>query len=193
MAYPFDPSDDSALLAGLVAHDARAWRRLVDKYSPLLLAVSRRTFASYGFRSTSEDVEDAVADVWSNLLAGNLRLVHQCLARGNLLQTLQVLARNRSVDLMRKRRLNTVRLDEGFAVAEGDEEETDFDVDPHELTAAMDELTPRQRALVQLFFLQGRKYREIADLTGIPQNSVGPTLTRAVARLRQVLHVKQPV
>ena len=187
------PPDDSAvLLAGLLARDGGAWRRLVDAYSPLLLAVARRTFAAYGHRPSPQDVEDAVAEVWANLLANDLRLVHQCAARGNLLQMLHVLTRNRSVDLMRKRRLRTVELVDGSAAAQGDsEEDSGIDIAPAELAAALGELSSRQRVVVDLFFLQGKKYREIAELTGIPQNSVGPTLSRAVAGLRQRLLAKQ--
>src|SRR5688500_12183162 len=100
------PPDLDALLRRVLLDDAAAWRGLIDGYSGFLLAVARRTFGAYGVRTTSQDHEDAVADVWKNLLENDRRLVRQCLERGNFLQTLQVLTRNRSIDLMRKRQSN---------------------------------------------------------------------------------------
>ncbi len=34
------------------------------------------------------------------------------------------------------------------------------------------------------FHLEGRSYREISAILGIPENTIGPTLTRASERLR---------
>jgi RNA polymerase sigma-70 factor (ECF subfamily) len=160
---------------------------LVEGYSGFLLAVSRKTFASYGVWTGNHDFEDAVADVWKNLLENDRRIVRQCVERGNFVQTLQVLVRNRSIDLMRKRQSGTVALIEGQAIADAAPPPEDGTPEPGALAAAMKCLTPRERTLVNLFFLQGKKYREIAALTGIPQNSIGPTLARAVARLRKEL------
>jgi len=52
---------------------------------------------------------------------------------------------------------------------------------------ALEELNDRERTLVRLYFLQGKKYRQIADLTGIPRNSIGATLCRALAKMRKHL------
>lgn len=181
------PTNTDELLRRLLDHDAAAWRELVEGYTGFLLAMSRRTFASYGVRTDGQDFEDAVADVWKNLLENDLRLVRQCIERGNFVQTLQVLVRNRSIDLMRKRQNATIALNEGHAVTQPAAASTEADLEPGELARAMGELTARERTLVNLFFLQRKKYREISALTGIPQNSIGPTLARAVARLRQSL------
>jgi RNA polymerase sigma-70 factor, ECF subfamily len=153
-----------------------------------LLAIARRTFANYGVRDAGQDAEDAVADVWKNLLEKDRRIVRDCSERGNFLQTLQVLTRNRSVDILRRRHEQVVSLDQGQAAAQA-AAPTDNGpaIPPEQMRAAMQVLTQRERTLVNLFFLQGKKYREIADLTGIPQNSIGPTLARALARLRKQL------
>lgn len=176
-----------ALLKRLLRDDAAAWQELVRLYSGFLLAIARRSFAAYGVRPSGQDLEDAVADVWKNLLENDRRIVRNCLERGNLVQTLQVLARNRSVDIMRRRTQRTVSLtdhEEQHADRTAPSMLDSFSSDA--LREAMNALTPRERTLINLFFLQGKKYREIANLTGIPQNSIGPTLARALARLRKV-------
>jgi RNA polymerase sigma-70 factor (ECF subfamily) len=172
------------LLVRLLEGDGAAWERVVEEYSGFLLAVCRKTFAGYGVRPTGQDIEDAVADVWKNLFENDKRVLRQCIERRNFVQTLQVLARHRSIDIMRKRQAGTVALNDGHAPAtEPPPEPADFT--PKQIRAAVGQLPHREKILVNLFFLQGKKYREIAALTGIPQNSIGPTLARALARLRK--------
>jgi RNA polymerase sigma factor (sigma-70 family) len=53
--------------------------------------------------------------------------------------------------------------------------------------AALSALSPRQRAVVVLKFYEGRTEREIAELVGCRPGSVGPTIQRALATLREQL------
>ena len=51
----------------------------------------------------------------------------------------------------------------------------------------LDRLPKKQRELVRMFHLQGRSYADISDQLQIPIGSVGPTLRRAEAKLREWL------
>ena len=173
------------LLRRLLGKDHDAWQEMLKEYSGLLLGISRRTFASYGFHASFQDQEDAVADVWRNLLEHERRLIRQCLDRGNFPQMLVVLTRNRTIDIMRRHKM-TVALpaDEELDVP-ADPAGNDWDGLPKEVGAeALNTLSARERTCIQLFFLHRKKYREIETLAGIPQNSVGPTLARALTKLR---------
>ena len=46
----------------------------------------------------------------------------------------------------------------------------------NEISLALDTLPLKEQSCVKLFFLQDRSYREITELTGIPANSIGPTI-----------------
>ncbi|MCX5662381.1 MAG: sigma-70 family RNA polymerase sigma factor [Planctomycetota bacterium] len=168
--------------------EAGGWREMIERYSPFLLAVARRTFQGYGVRPERSDCEDAIAEVWKNLVENDHKVVRDCLERNSLLPTLQVLAHHRSIDIMRRRR-HTLSLSDAPPGVEPAAAPVPADLPIEDLAAALDQLTPRERTVVNLFFLQGRKYREIATLTGIPQNSIGPTLSRALTRLRQVIKI----
>ena len=48
-------------------------------------------------------------------------------------------------------------------------------------------LPERDAAIVRQFHLEGRTYREISSTLGVPENSIGPTLSRARDRLRNDL------
>ena len=180
--------DERLLLQRLLEDDPAAWRDVVGKYSGLLLSLARRTFAAYGFEASDHDCEDAVADVWGNLLRTERQLIRRCLERGQLLPTLHVLTRNRTVDIMRRRKFVTEPLREELVEAPADDPEPESRPElAGRLRAALAQLSSKERTLVELFYLLGKKYREIELLTGVSQNSVGPTLTRALAKLRDAM------
>ena len=174
---------ENELIDRLLAGDQNAWRGLVEEYSAMLLGACRNTFGSYGFESNSQDREDVVAEVWKCVLANDFALLRKCRVNGNLPQTLFLVTRRRTVDWIRAHRKGALPLAENDPAPEppaGHFREDQISA----LKAALKCLTPREEAVVKLFFIQKKKYRDIAALTGIPLNSIGPTLGRALARLR---------
>jgi len=180
-------SREDDLLRSLLAGDASAWAELVGSHSGLLVAVARRTFATYGFSPVAQDADDVVAEVWANVLAADRRVLRRCLEHGHLLATLHTLVRNRAVDVMRGHRFKSLDLD-ASRLPEPVPDEDDDPIPPERLREALGALNDRERSIVELFHLQGRKYAEIARLTGIPMNSIGPTMGRALAKLRAALN-----
>jgi RNA polymerase sigma factor (sigma-70 family) len=183
-------SDVEDILRRLLQDDHAAWTTLVKDYSGVLIGVAKRTFAAYGYKPVAQDAEDVVSVVWSNVLAHDRRIVRRCLEQGRWLATLYTLVRNRAVDIMRAHRLQTVPYDEVHVPEPEPESDADpgaAEIPPEKLQAAMDTLNARERTLVNLFFLQDKKYSEIAALTGIAQNSIGPTIGRALSKLRAVI------
>jgi RNA polymerase sigma-70 factor (ECF subfamily) len=49
----------------------------------------------------------------------------------------------------------------------------------------LEELDGGEAEVVRLFHLDGKSYDEISRETGIPENSIGPTLSRARARMQR--------
>jgi RNA polymerase sigma-70 factor (ECF subfamily) len=56
-----------------------------------------------------------------------------------------------------------------------------------DLRAALSRLPPRQRAAVVLRYYHDSDYNEIAEVTGLAADSIGPLLSRARTALREVL------
>ena len=46
-------------------------------------------------------------------------------------------------------------------------------------------LPTKERAVVRMFYLEGRKYEEISTALNVPVNTIGPILTRARKKLQQ--------
>ena len=53
-----------------------------------------------------------------------------------------------------------------------------------EVLRMLEGLPDAEAAIVRQFHLEGRSYQEISHGLGIPENSIGPTLTRARAKIR---------
>ena len=43
----------------------------------------------------------------------------------------------------------------------------------------------READVIRMYHLEGKSYQEISSSCGLPENSIGPTLSRARAKLRQ--------
>jgi RNA polymerase sigma-70 factor (ECF subfamily) len=54
------------------------------------------------------------------------------------------------------------------------------------------ELRGSEAAVVRMYHLEGKSYQEISHVVGMPENSVGPMLSRARAQLRRRAGMDQP-
>lgn len=100
--------------------------------------------------------------------------------------------RNHALDLYRKRaRHPESPIEEAYSLA-GNEVAPDEDAqdqDRRELVQElMKELTPQQREIVRLKFMEGLSYKEIAQVTGLRVSNVGVHLHNAIKRLREKLN-----
>ena len=55
-----------------------------------------------------------------------------------------------------------------------------------EIAILLDHLPLPDALIVRKFHLEGKTYREISSEVGVPENSIGPTLTRAREKLKQL-------
>jgi RNA polymerase sigma-70 factor (ECF subfamily) len=56
-----------------------------------------------------------------------------------------------------------------------------------EVERLMRGLTGAEADVVRLYHLEGKSYHEISSAVGMPENSIGPTLSRARAKLRRTV------
>ena len=80
---------------------------------------------------------------------------------------------------------------------EGDHDELEHPNDPattilgwelgRELTAALEQLSPDHRAVIELTFVEGFSYPQIASIVGCPENTVKTGMFHARRRLAQLL------
>ncbi len=58
--------------------------------------------------------------------------------------------------------------------------------DREEVESLLSQLQGQEAQVVRMYHLEGKSYRDISSMTGMPENSVGPMLSRARTKLRDI-------
>ncbi|MFG2841776.1 RNA polymerase sigma factor SigM [Kitasatospora sp. NPDC048296] len=173
--------DDATLLARHVAGDREAFGLLVNRHRDRLWAVALRTLG---------DREEA-ADALQDALVSAFRAAAGFQGRSAVTTWLHRIVVNACLDRARRRATRrTTPLDDDpqrLDTLVGSAEPADSPVvraEVHrELTAALAELPPEQRAALVLVDMQGYPVAEAAELLGVPVGTVKSRCARGRARL----------
>ena len=183
-----DRSDVTLLVAAAEQGDEGAWGEIVDRYTPLVVAVVRR------FRLSPAELQDVAQTVWLRLVEhlGDLR-EPRALPKW-LITTAEREALRAATASSRIQPRDPQ--DEAWATRLVVEDDQDADLVRSERHVALMEgfaaLSARQRELLTLLSEDPPvPYAEISRRTGIPIGAIGPTRARALARLRTTPSVQR--
>jgi RNA polymerase sigma-70 factor (ECF subfamily) len=181
---------DRNLLERCLARKDRAWEDFVDRFIGLVIHVINHTAQARSIRLTAEDREDLCAEVFMTFVTRNFAVLRQFRGQSSLATYLTVVAR-RVVVAQLVRRKNAARLADSARGTDWNENATAVEDDlpqrisnQEEVQRLIEQLDEQQAQVVRLYHLEGKTYQEISDELGIPENSVGPTLTRARRKMR---------
>lgn len=180
---------DRDLLKRCLAGDPGSWNDFVDRFLGLFVHVVNHSAHARSVRLSSEDVDDLCAEVYLALLDRNFAVLRQFRGSCSLATYLTVVARRVVVREMARRRMaEALGHVHGHAPAAehvGADSPAIQRVDNRdEVERMLQGLPPVEAGIVSQYHLEGLSYREIASRLGVPENSIGPTLTRARNRLR---------
>jgi len=178
---------DRQLLQRCLARQPRAWEDFVDRFLGLVVHVVNHTGQGRSIAISPHDREDLVAEVFSALLADDFAVLRRFRGQSSLATYLTVVARRVVVRELLKRRIVPVQADttDIDQVAGHDESVEERLANREEVERMLDELHGEEADVVRLYHLEGKSYDEISRQTGVPTGSVGPTLSRARAKLRR--------
>lgn len=178
---------DRQLLQRCLARQPRAWEDFVDRFLGLVVHVVAHTGRSRSIAIGSQDQEDLVAEVFTALLADDFAVLRRFRGQSSLATYLTVVARRVVVRELLKRRIvpNQADTSDIGEVAEQGESVEERVSNREEVERMLDELQGQEADVVRLYHLEGKSYDEISRQIGVPANSVGPTLSRARAKLRR--------
>lgn len=185
---------DRSLLKRCIAEESGAWRDFVDRFIGLFVHVINHTAQARSIRLAADDIDDLCSEIFLGILAKDYAVLRHFRGKCSLATYLTVVARRLVVQQISKRRMAEAlghvtahhsSLDRAAAATPRESEEKRLD-DREEVQALLKQLPPMDAAIVKQFHLEGRSYHEISVKLGIPENSIGPTLTRARARLKEV-------
>jgi RNA polymerase sigma factor (sigma-70 family) len=167
--------------------DARAWKVLMQRYTPLIDSVCRQ------YRISVSDGEEVGQVVWLRLFENLARLRDARALPGWIKTTtrneaLRTLAAHRKVEPIDPSVLTTLDL-------HGSDEGVDRDLLRRERDQAvrdgLAELVPEHRRLLVLLHTEPRvSYQEISITLGIPTGSIGPNRARYIDKLRKTTAVQ---
>jgi RNA polymerase sigma-70 factor, ECF subfamily len=173
---PPSGQDDAALLMLVQRGDDHAMASLFDRYSKVVYSVALRVLRD---PAAAEDVlQEVFMQIWRNpdsFVA----------TRGSLGGWLAVVARNRSIDTLRRKR-PTERVDD-MALASNynlaDEAERNSMMEKACSVILM--LPVEQRKTLEMAFFDGLTHSEIAEMTGDPLGTVKTRIRSALSMLRK--------
>ena len=180
---------DRKLLDRCLNRKPRAWEDFVDRYTGLVVHVINHSAQARSIRLSPEDREDLCADVCMALVRNDFAALRRFRGQSSLATYLTVIARRvvvkRLLASKSAARLTAVPSQaEGFSALDDGEHE-DRVANHDELERLLEDLEGAEAQIVRLYHLEGKSYHEISAATGMPENSVGPTLSRAREKLRR--------
>lgn len=174
-------ADVDALLRAVAAGDRRALRLLYERTSAKLYGVCLRVLND---ESEAQDVlQEVYTTAWTKASLFDP-------AKAGAITWLAVLARNRSIDRLRRRRDSGAGLEEAADLAS--EAPSQLDVleqseDARRLEHCLDELDDRARTMIRSAFFEGASYPDLARRENVPLPTMKSWIRRGLLRLRGCL------
>ena len=182
---------DRKLLQRCLNRKPHAWEDFVDRFLGLAVHVIRHTAKSRSIRVNPQDEEDLAAEFFLAVVNDDFAVLRRFRGDSSLATYLTVVARRIVVRELLKRKTasglkDSAERQEEAAVAALEQPEERID-NREEVERLIQGLNRVEADIVRLYHLEGKSYQEISSTVGMPENSIGPTLSRARAKMRQAL------
>jgi RNA polymerase sigma-70 factor (ECF subfamily) len=168
-------ANDLGLVTRVRARDESAMATLYDRYSSLVYAVALRVLGDTG---AAEDVlQEIFLQLWRKPAAFDS-------ARGSMGAWLSVIARNRAIDALRKRKPETDIEDVVLSVETNFADDADRSRALVKIRAVMAAMAGPQRSALEMAFFEGLTHTEIAEKTGEPLGTIKTRIRAGLMSLR---------
>ncbi|MGH9543883.1 MAG: sigma-70 family RNA polymerase sigma factor [Terriglobales bacterium] len=168
-------ASEAALASAIRSGDESAMTALYDRYSSLVYAVALRVLGDTG---SAEDVlQEVFMQLWRNPGAFDS-------SRGNLGAWLGVIARNRAIDSLRKRRPETDIADLVVSVEPDMAGEAERARAMEKVRGALNDMPGPQRSALEMAYFEGLTHTEIAVKTGEPLGTIKTRIRAGLQALR---------
>jgi RNA polymerase sigma-70 factor (ECF subfamily) len=169
-------ASDQLLMERVRSNDQMAMAEVFDRYGGLVYSVALRVLKE------PDQAEDVMQEIFFQLWKGAGSYTE---SRGSLGAWLAVVARNRAIDSLRRKK-PTDSVDEVVLPAKADlSSEIERNLMIEKVRSVMTGLPPEQQRLVQLAFFDGMSHTEIAAKTGDALGTVKTRIRSALMSLRK--------
>ena len=171
-----DELDDGHLMSAIRAGNQAAMAQIYDRYSPIVYSVALRVL---GETAAAEDVlQEIFLQLWRNPSSFDA-------SRGNLAPWLAVIARNRALDMLRKRRPQT-EIEEATVLVD-----LDLATDAErkrmatKIQSILQQMPAAQRTALEMAYFEGYSHSEISEKTGEPLGTIKTRIRTGLMLLRK--------
>jgi len=178
---------DRQLLQRCLARQPHAWEDFVDRFLGLVVHVIQHTSTTRSIAVSQHDLEDLASEVFMAILADDYAALRRFRGQSSLATYLTVISRRVVVKELLKRRIVPNQAEAGdMQHVEDHAHAADERLANHEeVHRLLGELEGEEADIVRLYHLEGKSYHEISQEMGVPENSIGPVLSRARAKMRR--------
>jgi RNA polymerase sigma-70 factor, ECF subfamily len=181
---------DRTLLERCLQRKPRAWEDFVDRFLGLVIHVINHSAQARSIRLAPVDRDDLCAEVFMHVICDDFALLRHFRGQASLATYLTVIARRVVVKELLRRKptapLGEKDLEQAAADKAGSQPHPEQRIiDREEVQRLLDGLEGGEARIVQLFHLEGKSYHEISAEVGVPENSIGPILSRARTKMRR--------
>jgi RNA polymerase sigma-70 factor, ECF subfamily len=167
---------DFALVSAIRSGDENAMARLYDRYSSIVYSVALRVLGDTG---VAEDIlQEVFMQIWRNPQLFDS-------SRGNLAAWLSVIARNRAIDNLRKRRPETDIEDVVVSVIPDLASEAERSRAMQKVRGTLGAMPEAQRSALEMAYFEGLTHSEIATKTGEPLGTIKTRIRAGLLALRK--------
>jgi RNA polymerase sigma factor (sigma-70 family) len=185
-------SSDRELVAACLAGEPRAWDDLVSKFRPFVGRVAEEALAKCGADDPRGLSDDVASDVFAELLENDKHALTRFGAPWSLASWLAIITRRRAIRFATRRQRSPHGLEQPEQIAAGGRTPGSevAEVDRYvQVREHLDQLSPRDRLALQLFYEGGRSYQQVAEALDLPVDRIGTLLARARKRLAKALGI----
>jgi RNA polymerase sigma-70 factor (ECF subfamily) len=169
-------TDDGSLVQRVRQGDQTAMAEIFDRYGRAVYSVALRILKDTGH------AEDVMQDIFFQIWRNSDSFVQ---GRGSLGAWLVVVARNRSIDLLRRRKPVDF-LDDVILASPGNlASEVEHNAMMEKVQKVLKDLPAEQQRSMELAFFEGLSHSEIAEKTGDPLGTVKTRIRLALITLRK--------
>lgn len=181
---------DEQLLQRCLERKPRAWEDFVDRFLGLVIYVINHTAQTRTIWLTREDRDDLCAEVMLGLIKDDFAVLRRFRGQSSLATYLTVVARRMIIKHLLKRQSAAARRGSiarhAQTSADPARERPDRRIEQRdEAEWLLEKLPESEASAVQMYHLEDKSYQEISRSLGVPENSVGPMLSRARGKMRR--------
>ncbi|MCW3085474.1 MAG: polymerase [Bacteroidetes bacterium] len=169
----------SSVIAAAKNADNNAFKELYNLYSKAMYNIS------YRIVNNKDEAEDVLQEAFLKAFQ-NIQKFENAMAFGGWLKKVVI---NRSIDLVRKRKINFVAIDDKTQGIEEEEENAEYEVET--LRSCILELPDNYRIVLTLFLFENQSHKEIATLLNISEGTSKSHFHRAKKKLLTLLKEKK--